>query len=79
MRKAASNFQRGPHKASGCYTCTLCRKSTRETGHEESSVGMCAYCFLRSGLENSLSDGGHTQEQFDAQLADLNNRYGRTE
>jgi radical SAM superfamily enzyme len=52
---------------------------TRETGHDEAGVGMCAYCYLRSQLENSLDNESHTPEQFQHDLEALNKRYRRTE
>ena len=30
---------------SGCYTCRVCGKRTRETGHDESSCQLCAFCY----------------------------------
>lgn len=50
---------------------------TRETGEGESALGMCAFCFLRSGLQNSMSDGVIEQAEFDTRLAELQRRYKR--
>jgi len=64
-----SNFQRG----SGCYVCKVCKKKTRETGDGESGCEMCLRCFLMSGFENTISDGG-------SQVADIvtfRNRFGQ--
>lgn len=41
---------------SGCYTCRVCGKKTRATGHDEESCQLCAFCYIESGLENSHSD-----------------------
>jgi hypothetical protein len=41
------------------YICEYCGKRTRETGHSESGVGLCAKCFEEAGLENEHSDYGH--------------------
>lgn len=59
------------------YKCNACGKLTRETGLGEEGCGLCAYCFETGGLENMLSDGHITQEQYDEQLADFNKQYGR--
>ena len=37
----SKNFQTG----SGCYTCFICGKKTRETGHGESDIEACAFCY----------------------------------
>jgi hypothetical protein len=65
------------NKNSGCYTCACCGKQTRETGLDESSIGLCAYCYLEGGIENDFSDGNITQEEFDKQIAYLKERYSR--
>lgn len=61
------------------FTCTVCGKRTRETGHDESSLEQCAFCYIEGGLENSLSDGFITQEEFDATMTDLRKQYKRDE
>jgi hypothetical protein len=66
----------GNHKGS-TYTCSICGKLTRDTGEGEASVEQCAYCFLEGGLENSLSDGYITQEQFDQEIVNLKKKYKR--
>lgn len=48
-----SKFRRG----SGVYTCRCCGHRTRETGHCESGVELCALCYEIGGLENQISDG----------------------
>lgn len=43
------------------YICDICGKRTRETGHSESGVGLCAKCLEECELENEHSDyGGHS-------------------
>lgn len=42
-------------KGTGCFTCTLCGKRTRDTG-DNGSVEMCPLCDAKSGCENTLSD-----------------------
>jgi hypothetical protein len=63
------------NKNSGCYTCLDCGKKTRATGEDEETCDLCAYCYHKAGLENGLSDGHITQEEFDIQLAELKKRY----
>lgn len=58
-------------KGSGIYTCEECGKNTRETGNGESFVRFCRKCYEIGGLENSLSDGTITQDEFDTYVASL--------
>jgi len=74
-RPDSRRFQRG----SGVYPCKICGKMTRATGQSEEGVELCAYCFEEAGLENSLADGYITEEQYNAQLAQLRKRYDRDE
>lgn len=67
------------HHGAGAYRCDDCGKLTRETGEGESSLHMCAFCYLRSGLRNSLLDGVINQEEFDRALADLRRKYRRSD
>lgn len=53
-------------KGSGCYTCSSCRKKTRDVNKEEGQAGLCAKCYEKAGDENSVSDGMMTQAEFDA-------------
>ncbi len=55
-----NRFQRG----SGVYTCSNCGKKTRETGHSESYVDLCATCYERGGDDNSVADGAITEAEF---------------
>jgi ribosome-binding protein aMBF1 (putative translation factor) len=64
---AKSKFQPrgiGAHAKGGVYTCDFCGKRTRETGHGESDLGICADCYLKAGDENAVSDGDMTPEEF---------------
>jgi len=65
MKRDNRRFVRG----SGTYKCGDCGKMTRETGEGESQCNMCRRCYMIAGLENSLSDGAITQEQFDKEVA----------
>ena len=69
------NFDR--FNSFGTYTCEICHKLTRETGHDESFVKQCAFCWQEGGMENSLSDGHITQEEFDTKHAALCKQYNR--
>ena len=65
VMKRGSGFEVG----SGCYICHICKKRTRSTGRgDNENLGMCADCYDICGLENSLSDGVISQEEFDAQV-----------
>lgn len=68
-----SKFQGGFRKPT--YICGCCGKRTRETGAGESSCDLCAFCYHEAGLENSLSDGNITQEEFDLEHAALVAKY----
>ena len=47
------------NRGSGCYTCAMCGKQTRETGGCESNCRLCLSCFEQAGLENEHQDGHH--------------------
>lgn len=82
MSKRNSNrFQSGRGGWKGTapvYKCGRCGKMTRETGEDESSLELCAYCLLYSYAENSLADGVTTKAEFAATVATLNKKYSRT-
>lgn len=59
------------------YKCHCCGRMTRETGLDESSLDLCAYCLEESYLENSLSDGNIEQPQFEVDLDKLQKTYKR--
>lgn len=44
------------------YTCSICAKKTRETGHDESSLGYCWTCLREMYIENAISDYGVDEE-----------------
>ena len=75
MSKKNNRFQGG--KAGTTYTCGSCGKVTRETGEEESSCGLCAYCYLSIGYENSFVDGHISESEFNSLIATLNKKYHR--
>jgi hypothetical protein len=56
---------------SGMYVCSDCGKKTRETGSEESSVGLCKKCYKINVLENQFADGKITEEELNARLAKI--------
>lgn len=68
---------RGMFRLGATYTCHCCKRQTRETGQDESSLGLCAYCLLESYLENELSDGVIEQPEFEQKLDDLQKQYKR--
>jgi len=43
------------------YICSICKKRTRETGHDESSCELCKSCYLKELMINEHSDYGHDQ------------------
>ena len=43
------------------YICSICKKRTRETGHDESSCELCKSCYLKELMINEHSDHGHDQ------------------
>jgi hypothetical protein len=75
-----SKFQAG-NRAMGrkgaTYQCHVCKRQTRETGYEESSLQLCAYCLLEAYLENELSDGVIEQPEFEQKLDELQKEYKR--
>lgn len=74
---ANNRFQRKAFGASGAYTCACCGKKTRETGHDESSVDLCAFCYREAGEVNSYNDGNSTEEQLIRAVLALEVEYGR--
>lgn len=71
-RFESSRFDRKP-----VYTCRICKKQTRDTGHDERSLELCAFCMQEAELENALNDGGIDESQFDAALVKLQQQYKR--
>lgn len=57
MTRSNAHFRKG----SSTYTCRSCGKLTRETGHCESGVELCAACYDEAGWENEHQDGGHAE------------------
>ena len=56
--RKGSHFEAG----SGCYTCGICQKQTRETGDGESGLDLCWRCFDREGRRNTHTDYHHGDE-----------------
>lgn len=78
-RRDNRRFQAGSMfgRQGGTYVCRCCKRNTRETGEGESDTQLCAYCFLESGIENALSDGAMSQEEFDKDIDELQKQYKR--
>lgn len=51
--------------------CAVCGKSTVNSGRDATGLGLCDYCYDEAGLENALSDGQMTQDEFDAAITQL--------
>ena len=50
-------FQKNVYSLQGpVYTCRICKKRTRETGMDESSVILCKSCYQDCLDENERSD-----------------------
>jgi hypothetical protein len=56
-------------KTGGTYTCRSCGKTTRETGHEESNVELCAACLHEEYVINAMSDNDMTKEEAEEYVA----------
>ena len=72
-----SHFQssRGGILEKPIYICRDCGRRTRETGHDESGVELCAFCFLGAVQENYLLNNECTQAEYDAEMTKLHARY----
>ena len=53
-----SRFQKG----SGVFQCESCKRSTRDTGGDNTSLRLCEECYELAGIENQISDQGGTPE-----------------
>ena len=49
----------------GATPCDFCGKNTRETGHDESDLGICKACYLEAGDINSVNYGNMTEAEFE--------------
>ena len=56
---AQATFKRTGFGNHAVYTCSSCKKQTRETGQGESGCDLCAKCYDEAGWENSHTDGNH--------------------
>ena len=65
------------NQGSGKYECVDCGKLTRETGHGESDVDLCAYCMYHIQYENALADGQVSKEKFVELVEELKKEYKR--
>ena len=59
--------------AGGAYVCANCGKRTRETGHDESNLELCALCLWRTYAENSIFDRVSSDEIRNAMLDEAKN------
>lgn len=75
---AVKRFRRQMLGGSPTYTCRMCGKQTRETGHDESSVELCAFCYQCAGMENTYYDQGITWDEYLEAIAQLEKQYKRT-
>jgi hypothetical protein len=57
---------------SGCYTCTVCGRKTRQTNPDAAGLRQCAECYEVGGLENAVSDGHDTDGKMQARIVELN-------
>lgn len=44
-------------KGQSVYACRVCKRNTRQTGRDNSSIDLCEDCYELAGIENALSDG----------------------
>lgn len=58
MKIVANRFKKG----SGVFKCGSCKRSTRDTGGDNTDVGQCEECYEIGGIENQISDQGSTPE-----------------
>ena len=54
---AHSGFKTGHKGQSGCFTCEICQRKTRNTG--QCSRHLCGNCDEWTMAENSLNDNAH--------------------
>ena len=71
MNKNHNKFKKG----SGCFTCQACGKRTRSTNLDHADYEMCEFCFEEALLENSLSDGSITEQDFNIRLKELKQQF----
>ena len=57
-------------QGSGAYTCYVCEKVTRDTGHDEGQLGLCYLCLLDAYVENTESDYGKDSQEHKDAIAD---------
>lgn len=53
------------------YTCEICSKQTRETGHGEESLNLCKSCLYQCYMENAEADYGKDSPQYREALANF--------
>lgn len=60
----AAKYNRITNK--GTYTCGICGKLTRDTGHGEANIndGYCKKCLLECYMENAANDYGLESENY---------------
>ncbi|WP_407305390.1 hypothetical protein [Acinetobacter sp.] len=67
----ATNYNRINSK--GTYSCAICGKLTRDTGHGEADIdtGYCKKCLFECYMINAAADYGVDSSQYEAAKADF--------
>ena len=54
-----NRFKRGAFgRSGGTHVCRMCKKTTRDTGHDEAALELCKRCLFTCYVENAESDYG---------------------
>lgn len=53
------------------FKCDICGKQTRDTGHDEASLGMCKRCLFECYVDNAAADYGAGSPQHNDAMAAL--------
>lgn len=61
-----NRFKRG----SGCFSCSDCKRQTRDTGGDNTDLELCEECYEMAGIENAIADGNNDTALL-AKLAEL--------
>jgi hypothetical protein len=60
MKRYHNRFKVG----SAAFTCEICQKLTRDTGHDEAVFRLCKKCLFRQYVDNAASDYGTDSPQY---------------
>lgn len=55
----------------GTYLCSMCCKTTRDTGRGEKELDLCARCLFDCYVENAANDYGRDSEQYRTAMENL--------